>query len=481
MTADITVIRNAAYVIEFDRDAERHVYRKDADVAFGSEGIVYCGTHYQGAFDRQVDGSRRMVMPGLISIHGHSSSAVKAKGCWEELGSPRIYMSTLFEYQSLIGGDPADFAVMCHHAAGEMLRSGCTSTMDIHGDYEGWVDTLAQTGIRGFVAPMFSSARYRTPNGHTMEYSWDEAAGEAGLARAIDVIKQAKSHPSGRMDGVMSPGQVDTCTADLLRDCVAEAEALGVPRTIHASQSVHEFREMVDRHGLSPMEFLDDIGFLSDSCIIGHGIFIDDHPWIHQYPRRRDRKLLADNGCTVAHCPAVIARRGILLNHFQSYLDAGINIGIGMDIFPHNMIDEMRWGLVSAKCAAGSQHGTHISAMLYAATRGGARALGRDDLGIIEAGAQADLVLVDLDHPDMQPLHDPLYALVFTALERPVREVFVAGRQVVSEGRVETVDMPALSAELTQIQERGLSAAQGNDPQGRTVDQLFPASLAFAQ
>ena len=477
MTSPVTVIRNAAYIVEYDRAGDRHRYRTGGDVAFSDQGIVHVGAQYDGPADTVIDGSRHMVMPGLISVHGHSSTAAKAKGCWEELGSPRIYMSTLFEYQGLMGGDAADTPTLCRFAVGELLRSGCTSVMDIHQPWDGWIETMADTGIRGFLAPMYASARYSCPDGHAMNYIWDEAAGEAGLETALDVIRAAMAHPSGRLGGVISPAQVETCTPALLQASAAASDALGVPRTIHASQSVHEFREILQRHGLSSMEFLDAQGFLSPRTVIGHGIFIDDHPWIHQYPEKRDRALLAARGVSVAHCPSVIARRGIFLNTYQSYMDAGINIGIGIDAFPHNMIDEMRWGLMAAKFATGSQHGAHISSMFHAATRGGARALGRDDLGIIEAGAQADLVMVDLDHPDMQPLYDPLYSLVFSALERPITDVFVAGRRVVEGGSVRTIDVAEEAARLTAIQARALQTVPGRDWKGRSPAEAFPPAL----
>lgn len=477
MTSPVTVIRNAAYIVEYDRDGDRHRYRRGGDVAFSDQGITYVGAAYDGPADTVIDGSRHMVMPGLISVHGHTSTSAKAKGCWEELGSPRIYMSTLFEYQGLMGGPDADIPTLCRFAVGELLRSGCTTVMDIHRVWDGWVDTMAATGIRSFLAPMYASGRYHCPDGHSMDYIWSEAAGEAGLEQAVGIIKEALAHPSGRLGGVISPAQVETCTPALLQASAAASDELGVPRTIHASQSVHEFREINHRHGLTSMEFLDAQGFLSPRTVIGHGIFIDDHPWIHQYPKKRDRALLAERGVTVAHCPSVIARRGIFLNTYHSYMEAGINVGIGIDAFPHNMIDEMRWGLVSAKYAGGSQHAAHVSSMFYAATRGGARALGRDDLGIIEAGAQADLVMVDLDHPDMQPLYDPLYSLVFSALERPITDVFVAGRRVIEGGEHRTLDFAADAAALTAIQTRALESVPGNDWKGRTPREAFPLSL----
>ena len=94
-------------------------------------------------------------------------------------------------------------------------------------------------------------------------------------------------------------------------------------------------------------------------------------------------------------------------------------MGIGTDTTPHNMLDEMRWACLLAKAADDSLDGTMMQDVFNAATIGGARALGRDDIGRLSPGARADLVTVDLDHPSMRPARDPLRCLLFHGLERP--------------------------------------------------------------
>jgi len=79
---------------------------------------------------------------------------------------------------------------------------------------------------------------------------------------------------------------------------------------------------------------------------VGHGIFLNDHPQIH-YPHGNDFERLRDSGATVAHCPTVFARRGMVMNSIGRYMNAGITVGIGTDTFPHNMLDEIRWSATS--------------------------------------------------------------------------------------------------------------------------------------
>ena len=194
-------------------------------------------------------------------------------------------------------------------------------------------------------------------------------------------------------------------------------------------------------------------------------------------PQWSDPARLGDSGAAIAHCPSNFVRRGILLQDFASYRDAGVTIGIGTDTFPHNMIDEMRWAVTMAKVATADVHSIGAGDVLEAATVGGARALGRGDLGRLAPGAKADLVLIDLAHPSMQPLRDPLRSLMFSALERPVRDVYVDGRLVVKDGEVLTLDHRDAGMRLNAGQRRALEGVAERDWAGRDADQAFPLSL----
>src|SRR5581483_9406250 len=152
-------------------------------------------------------------------------------------------------------------------------------------------------------------------------------------------------------------------------------------------------------------------------------------------------------------------------------------LAIGTDTFPHNFIDEMRWVAVLSKVGAGNVTATRLRDILNAATIDAARALLRDDIGRLEAGCKADFSIVDLAHPTMQPLRDPLASLVFSALERAVSDVFVDGQQVVADGAVQTIDVALVSEILTRGQSDALSRAPTRDYAHRALDVIFPMTL----
>jgi cytosine/adenosine deaminase-related metal-dependent hydrolase len=235
---------------------------------------------------------------------------------------------------------------------------------------------------------------------------------------------------------------------------------------------------MTRRHGLTPVQWLDRLGYLGPRASIGHGIFLDHHPWLN-WCTRTDMARLAETGTSVAHCPTVFSRRGVTLRDLGSYLAAGVNMGIGTDTYPHNMLEEMRAAGVLARVVAGTPRNVTTTQIFEAATLGGARALGRDDIGRIAVGAQSDLVMVDLAHPMMRPARDPLRSLVYAAAERAVRHVFVAGAQVVRDGRVLTMDYEAAAAGVEESQRRAMAKAPQLDWAGRSADEMAPPTFRW--
>ena len=474
---DVTVVRGADMVVAWDGTA--HVYMPGADVAFQGGTVTFVGRGYTGPAGEEVDGRGMMVMPGLVNIHSHPSSEPMNKGLIDEIGSPGLYNSSLYEYMPIFRADAEVVPHCVRVALSELLLSGVTTVADLSMAHPGWLDLLAESGLRVCVAPMFKSAKWSTKNGHLVQYEWDEAAGEKAMGEALGLIDRAEQHACGRLFGMVVPAQIDTCTEGLLRESHQEATARGVSWQIHAAQSVVEFHEITRRHGVTPIGWLDELGLLSERSIVGHGIFLDDHPST-RWHTDRDMGRLAETGTTVAHCPTVFARRGITLKDFGRYLRAGVNMGVGTDTYPHNMLDELRLVSYLARTQAGNPRTMNSTDLFQAATIGGARALGREDIGRLAPGCRADLVLVDVTHPMMRPARDPVRSLIYAAGDRAVRRVYVDGRMCVDEGRVLTMDYPAAAAALEEAQRRIIDRAPGLDWDHRPVDVISPPTFRMA-
>ena len=474
-----TVIRNAALVIAWDASEKQHIYLTDAEVAYRDGVITYVGRDYDGPADEVIDGKGMMVMPGLVNIHCHPSSEPMNKGLIDEIGSPGLYNSSLYEYMPIFRAD-AEAAPSCVRVAlSELLLSGVTTVADLSMAHPGWLDLLAESGMRVCIAPMFRSARWYTKNGHTVEYEWDEKAGEASMGAALSLVERAEQHHSGRLFGMVVPAQIDTCSEDLLRESFQEAQKRGLAWQIHAAQSVTEFHEITRRHGLTPIGWLDSMGMLSDRSIIGHGIFLDDHPST-RWHTENDLDRLAATGTTVAHCPTVFARRGIAMKSFGRYRKRGVNMGVGTDTYPHNMLDELRLVSYLARTQSGDPRSLSSTDLFDAATIGGAKALGREDIGRLAPGCRADFVLVDVTHPQMRPSRDPMRSLIYAAGDRAIRSVHVDGQQLVKDGKVLTMDYEGAAALLDEAQKRIIDRAPRQDWAHRPVDKISPPTFRWA-
>jgi len=373
-------IRNADWVVAWDASSRRHTYLNGGDVAFAGNAITFVGRRYDGAADETIDGRGLMVMPGLVDVHAHPGHEASYRGIREEHGVPELYMTGLFERSLAYWLDDEGKLACVEAACCELLLSGVTTLVDISAEYPGWVDLIARSGLRGVLAPSYASSRWLVRRPHLLEYEWNVEAGRQKFDEALRLCDRLAKHPSGRLSGLVSPAQIDTCTEDLLRDSVAAARERGLPFTVHCAQAVGEFYEMVRRHGITPVQWAQQLGLTGPRTILGHSIFVDEHSWLHWWSRK-DVAILAETETTVAHCPTPFARYGQTLQDFGKYRRAGVNMGIGTDTVPQNMLEEMRWATVLARISAEDIRSTEMADVFHAATMGGARGLGRDDIG----------------------------------------------------------------------------------------------------
>jgi len=479
MADKVTVIRDAAWVVAWDEQTLRHVYRQNVDIAFSSAGILQVQSRYEGDVDQEIPGGSLLVMPGLVNVHCHSGDEPIAKGLFEDVGTAALWGNALYEYSALIDADEDAKAACQTTMLGDLMRSGVTTHLDIASPHSKWLTLAAASGLRAYLAPGFREASWRVVDSHRLDFDWQTAQGRERYAEALAFVDHARAHPSGRIDGVMAPSQIETCSEELIQEAVDQARNRGMRITIHAAQTMAEHEELLRRTGETAPMMLERLGVLGPDLILGHCIFLDHHSWTRQRSRD-DLGRLARTGTSVAHCPVTFARSGMTLESLGAYLRSGVNVGIGTDSYPFNMIEEMREAMICSRIAGRSVFDLDTAGVFSAATTGGAKALGRSDIGRLAPGSKADLVLVDLSHPTMQPVHDPLRNLIHCAAERAVRDVYVDGHAVVKDRRVVNLDYDGAIRELQEAQKRAARRAERSDPRRRPLAGLAPHSLPLA-
>ncbi|HEX5499051.1 MAG TPA: chlorohydrolase family protein, partial [Thermomicrobiales bacterium] len=462
-------------IIAYQNGGHRHL--QDGTIVIDGNEIVHVGRGFDGSVDETIDATGMVVTPGFVNTHAHLYESPLDKSFVEDKGRRQFYLSGLFEYLPARSAamTEADARACLAYSMAELLRTGTTTVMEI-GSYPDEAARQAERfGLRLYMGPSYRSGRWYTDDGKTVKYAWDEAAGLAGLQRAIDFIERNDGAQNGRLKGFLSPSQVDTCTPDLLRRSREAATSLGVPMALHTSQSVNEFLEMTQRHGQTPIEWLREIGFLGPDVILGHAIILAPGSWTNW--AGDDIGILADTGTNVAHCVWVFARRGIAMESFARYLARGVNLTLGTDTCPQSMIEGLRYTAVVGKIIDRQTEVATAGDVFNAATLGGAKALNRDDLGRIAPGAKADLLLWRGDSLFMTPLRDPIRNLVYSAAAEDLDTVLIDGEIRMRGREIPGADLGQLTRNLQAAGERMWANVAKGDWAGRDIDALAPQTF----
>lgn len=469
-------------------DGTKHVIVERGEVAFQGDTILYAGPKFEGSADCVVDNPHWFICPGFINLHGHVGVDPMAPFV-DVPRSGKFAPGPQFAQQAPLNMWPS-LTPDEQRASGEfclvqMVKTGTTTVVDAHGygavwwlgnpptDEQALAETVGRIGCRAYLALGFRSARsYQDRAGNALQH-WDEEMGMAGLGAGMRFALEYQGAYDGRVQTLLTPHAVEKFTPELLRATLHQTREAGLLVQIHTSQSLHEVEVVRQRHGDSPVGFLHSLGFLGPDIILGHCVFVDDHPAVGR-GSDRDLKLIADSGSSVAHAPLAFAVRDAeILHSLPRYLDYGINVGLGCDIWPADIISEMRVAWLMGKQAYGAVERPTCLEVFTAATAGSADALQRPDLGRLIQGAQADIVCVDLSGYHFGPVLDPIRALVAFGTGQDVDTVYVRGEQVVRDGRVLNAEEEKLRSQASHILTRIHQAASERDPRGRTPAEIL--------
>jgi len=474
MSHSVTLIK-ASTIIAYD--GVKHGYLKNGELVYKDGTIIFVGKTYNGQADHIIDAAGKVVSPGFISTHAHLTESPMDRSFVEDKGNPQFYMSGLYENL------PARSMAMDHkmraacfkYSLAELLRSGTTTAVEIGPVLDEIPEYISQLGNRIYFGPSFRSGKWYTPDGKQVLYKWNEDQGFKAMEQALEFIKAHESDCGGLLKGVVSPSQIDTCVPELLAASHKASAEMGLPFTIHISQAVVEFNEILKRHGKTPIAWLNDIGCLNENTLLGHAIIIGGSSWTN-YPAG-DMQIMAQSGCSVAHAPWVFSRRGVVMESFYQYQKAGVNMTLGTDTCPQNMIQAMRWAAVLSKIIERNTESTTAADVFNAATLNGAKALGRDDLGRLAPGAKADMIIFSGESMNMVPMRDSVKNIVYNAEMEDVETVIINGRTVVQDGRVVGVDVLEVNREIQKTGEKMWSQLSSYDWAHRSADELSPPSF----
>ena len=472
--APITLLTNNSFVVGYRNNG--HVLIKNGELAYQGNKIVYVGKKYPGKADNVVDTHNGLVIPGLINMHCHVAASPVEKGFLEDIGSPIFYGTSLYESLRVTHLNIEDQENVFRFSLSEIIKKGSTTIFELGRGTEQMVNTIGESGVRAYVGPMARCCVFMTKDGKTVHYEWDEPEAFKRLQYTVDLHEKYTGSFNDRIRIALYPGQVDCVTPDYLKEVRKAADATKMKIQIHAAQSINEIRTVIDRFGQTPAEFLHDYGICGPDTLYGHYIMPSGHS-LNSLRFGHELETIANDGTTVVHCPWVFGRRGMILESFHKYRKMGINLALGTDSFPQDMVHEMRAAAIFGKIAEIDTWTCTAADVFNAATIGGAKALGRDDIGRLCEGAKADIVIINTQNMEFSPLRDPIKVLVYTADSHNIDKVIVDGKTLVEEGHVLGVDEEKLREQMQVAGEHMWANVVKRDWKGRTDEEMSPMSF----
>jgi len=477
--------------------AGQHQLIRDGVIVFEGNTIVHVGMRFEGHVDKTIDAKGKLVAPGFIDTHVHSGHRASHR-LITDTGRPMYYGQPFLEISvpregKIVKGDPrylkhgdagveAAFQLNATFTVAELLRNGVTTFIEYGSQLRVQDSLLAEVtrlGTRGYLAPGYDCGRWVGDEKGRLKRVRDDVMGLKGLETALEWIEKHDGAAGGRVRGILVPREVETSSIELLTRTRAAADQRKLPVATHAAYSVLEFHDVVREHMMTPIELLDDVGLLRPTLNIGHGNFIADNANLN-YAAARDLELMGNSGVTVSHCPINIVRRARTLDNWKKYQEAGVNLSIGSDTYPRDMIMNMRTASYLGKIMSHTYFAATAGEVFRAATLGGAISVGRDDLGRLAPGALADIIIIDLSGRNTLrygPVRDPVKSVIECGIGDDVETVIVDGKVCMEGGVIPGVDFARLRAEAQAAAEQVWATLADWDPLGRTAEQASPWSF----
>jgi cytosine/adenosine deaminase-related metal-dependent hydrolase len=412
--------------------------RWPGDVAFTAGRIVAVGSVAEEPSDEVIRCEGDLITAGLVNTHHHLFQWMtrgRCAGC-DLFG----WLTELYPIWGRLEVEDVHAAALVGLA--ELARSGCTTAADHHylvprGDdtvFDALADAATTVGIRLHLARGsmdLGESDGGLPPDHVVE---DLDAILTSTERVIE-----RHHDGERIVVTVAPCSPFSVTPELMKESAALARRHGLKLHTHLAETLDEERDTLERFGRRPVDLLEDLGWIADDVWVAHGIHFDD----------AEVTRLGVSSVGVAHCPSSNARLGAGMCRVVDLERAGVAVGLGIDGAASNEVGrlqaELRQALYTARQRAGRADVFMPADALRLGTAGGATCLGRDDLGRLEPGLRADVVVWPGD--DLADVADPLTGLVLGP-DRLARHVFVGGEAVVRDGELLGADLATLRKDL---------------------------------
>ncbi|MEM2866091.1 MAG: amidohydrolase family protein [Candidatus Hadarchaeales archaeon] len=399
-------------------DPRRRVLKRGSVLVEGSR-VAGVGEEIKGGADRVIEARGMAVLPGLINAHTHSPMTL-FRGAADDMELEPWLREKIWPVEARLKAE--DCYVGALLACAEMIKSGTTCFADMYFFMEKVAEAVGRSGLRASLS--YGMIELGVPG-----------RCEEELRKGERLVREHHGSFDGRVQTMFGPHAPYTCSPECLQKVRERAERYGVGIHIHLSETEREVREVKERYGKSPVELLHSIGLLGPRLLAAHCVWVDEG----------EMELMARSGVKPVHNPASNLKLASGISPVPAMLGRGIPVALGTDGAASNnsldMFQEMKLAALIHKGWGRNPTLLPAQTVLEMATLHGARALGMEgEVGSIEEGKKADLILIDLRSLRFTPLHQVLSHLVYASTGELVDTVIVDGRVLMRRRKLLTLD-----------------------------------------
>jgi len=371
----------------------------------------------------KINAKGKAALPGLINCHTHVPMTI-FRGLAEDKPLDVWLRKTIWPLEARL--KPEDIYNGALLGCLEMIKGGTTCFADMYFHEDKVAEAVEKSGLRGTLGEGIIEAGNRLQ-------------GEKMLAGSVSFAEHFRGYADGRVSVMLAPHAVYSCSLELLLKVGEEASRLGVGLHLHLGESEKMLREFEEKNRSSEVEFLEKIGLLNERVLAAHCINLSE----------KDMRTLSNRKVNVAYVPVANMKLGLGATKVKDLTTLGVNVSLGTDGPASNnsldLFETMKTGALLQKHAYLDPTVLPAYEVLKMATSNGAKAVGLEkDVGSLEVGKKADVILVDLAKPHLTPLHDVYSAIVYSARASDVDTVIVDGEIVMQNRQVRSLDEQAV-------------------------------------
>lgn len=410
---------------------ENFDYKENMYVGVQGDRIEYIGKEKTAKdYGEEYDGSRKVLMPGLVNAHTHSPMTL-LRGYAENLPLDRWLNERVFPFEDRLNCDRAYYGTMLSIA--EQLKSGTTSSSDMY---------FFQDGVLKAV----KDAKAKTNFSRSLvSFDDDDFYHNDRVKEALEAVEKYHLTENGRIKVDMCLHAEYTNTLKFIEQFGEYTKDKGLINHIHLSETKSEHENCKQKYGKTPARVFYDAGAMDAQTLFAHCVWIEPS----------DIELFKEKGASVAHCPASNLKLGSGVCDTYALLQSGINVAIGTDsAASNNSLDMLREMYLAAILPKGINNKADIitpKQILKMATRNGALAQGREDCGLVKEGFKADVIVLDLNKPNMYPDFDVINNIVYSANSSDVLLTMVDGEVLYRNGEFKYIDVEKVGFECNRI------------------------------